>query len=113
MDENDYRLKSLGCTTENKLVLCVFKRHGADRDTVGSQSPTVGEPNLAYCKASHTPTIELTDETQSRLWLTSLDMEQLSIIGSVVLAVGLPETPYGPQENTGPLIVQQPILSHC
>lgn len=65
----------------------------------------------ACCRASKTPTIRLTGETQSRLWLADFGLEQLSITGSVVLASGLPETaaiPHGIQGR--PLTVKQPRL---
>lgn len=51
----------------------------------------------ACCRASKTPTIRLTGETQSRLWLAEFGLEQISITGSVGLASGLPETAAIPQ----------------
>lgn len=42
-----------------------------------------------FCKASKSPNIRLTDETQSRPHLTSLGLKLLSITASVTLALGL------------------------
>lgn len=64
-------------------------------DAMGSHRALIWEE--ACCRASKTPTIRLTGETQSRLWLTEFGLEQLSITGSVVLASGLPETAAIPQ----------------
>lgn len=59
----------------------------------------MGVPDMASCKAPQTLTLRLTDETQSRLRLTSLGLEQLSIIGSVVMAFGQMRHPLDHAQN--------------